>query len=237
MKSLILFFCFLPTCLCFCTSLKKKLLNSSSGTFVVTEQNKTYTLLHIHSVDQNEMLFEEISVPVSLTPGEDWKTWINKGAPGHTSWLLYSLDLLENQVVECYSFTQESHLPTEGSALFLTTLFDLDLTLLTDKERSRRGATPKAGEVNYNPWNPPMIRNGKKMKGASCHVYKTTWPKDQSPFSGKRLYLYFDEQDKTFPFPYWIEVSEKGFKFKIRAIDSGKDLTPRRALPRRTPSS
>ena len=236
MKSLILFFCLLSTPLCFCMSLKERLLNSSPGTFIVTEQNKTYTLLHIHSLDQNEILFEEISVPVSLTPGKNWKTWVNKGAPGHTSWLLYSIDLLENQAVECYSFTQESHLPIEGSASFLTTLLDLNLTPLTDKERFMRGATAKAGEVNYKPWNPPIIQNGKRVEGASCDVCKTTWPKDDSPFSGKRLFLYFDEQDKSFPFPYWIEMSEKGFKFKIRVIDSGKGLTPRRTLSRRAPS-
>lgn len=237
MKKCLLSFFLLPLSLCFSLNLKEKLTYSEPGTFIVTEQNKTYTLLHLHSVNSEELLIEEVSIPHHLVTAQDWKTWIETGAKGHTSWILYAVDLLKNQVTECYSFVRELHLPTESMNAFLMTLLDLELSLLPDDLRLQTGPTARPGQVGSSkPWGPPMLRDGKKVKGASYEVYSVMWPQDRSELAGKKLILYFDKEHQDFPFPYWIQAREAGLRFKIRVADSGKNLkSPKKFLPKRLP--
>ncbi len=218
-------------------SLKEKFAESNPGTYVVTEQNKTYTLLHVHTLTPDELLLEEISIPSHLVTSKDWKKWVQTGAEGHTSWILYAVDLVENQVTECYSFTRQAHLPTQSMDAFLTTLLGLDLTFLPEEERLQTGPTSRPGEVGSSrPWGPPMMREGKKVKEASYDVYTTSWPQDQSELSRKKIVLYFDKDHGEFPFPYWMQAREGGLKFKIRATDSGTGLRSlQKSLPRRVP--
>jgi hypothetical protein len=236
-KRLFLLF-FLPFSLCFGISLKEKFAQSKPGTYVVTEQNKTYTLLHVHTLTPDELLLEEISIPRHLVTTKDWKKWVETGAEGHTSWILYAVDLVENQVTECYSFTRQAHLPIQSMDAFLTTLISLNLTFLPEEERLQTGPTSRPGEVGSSkPWGPPMMREGKKVQEASYDVYTSSWPQDQSELSGKKIVLYFDKDHGEFPFPYWMQAREGGLKFKIRATDSGIDLcSPKKSLPRRVPS-
>jgi len=236
MKWLFLLF-FLPFSLTFGLTLKEKFLKASPGTFIVTEQNKTTTLLHVHSKTDEELLLEEISIPAHLAPSNDWHTWVAKGAEGHTCWILYAFDLKENQISECYSFTRGAHLQTDQLDAFFLTLLNLELDLLPENERLQTGATSRPGQVSLSkPWGPPMIKEGKKVSDPAYSVYKATWPVDQTELSGKKLVFYFDETSKDFPFPYWMQAREGGLKFKIRACDSGRSLSsPQRSLPRRTP--
>ncbi len=240
MQTFICFLFLLPASLFCSVHLKEKVARAAPGTFVVVEQGKMCTLLHIYANQQNAVLVEEISVPTYLKQNDqDWKAWAESGAPGHTSWILFELDLLENEVSECYSFTQKSHLPTEEISFFVKHLFALNLTPLTENKQLQRGATAKAGEVGLSkPWSPPMIRNGKRVKGAEYEVYETTWPRESgSVMAGKKIILYFDKQTQSFPFPHWIQTGNRGLKQKIRAIDSGIGLSsPKEGLPRRPPS-
>lgn len=238
MKKLLFNLLFLPTIFCFSLNLKDQFVQAKSGTFIVTEQNKTYTLLHIHSMTANEILLEEVSIPTHLVTHQDWKAWMKKGALGHTSWILYAFDLSKNKITECYSFTRRAHLSPNNINLFLNTLLELNLVFLPDKERLQTGPNAFPGNVGSSkPWGPPMIRDGQKVKEASYNVYTTTWPQDQSELSGKKIVLYFDKDHKEFPFPYWIQAREGGMKYKIRAVDSGRDLrSPNKSLPRRIPS-
>jgi len=238
MKKLLFLVLLFPFSMCFCLSLKEKFIQAEVGTFIVTEQNKTYTLLHVHSISPEELLLEEISIPSHLITSKDWKKWVETGAEGHTSWILYAIDLAENQVTECYSFTRQAHLPTDSMDAFLTTLLDLDLTFLPENERLQTGPTSRPGEVESSkPWGPPMMRDGKKIKEAAYNVYTSNWPQDKSELAGKKIVLYFDKDHKEFPFPYWMQAREGGLKFKIRATDSGKKLqSPKKSLPRRCPS-
>ena len=238
MKKRLIFLFFLPFSLCFSMNLKEKFAQSQVGTYVVTEQNKTYTLLHVHTLTPDELLLEEISIPSHLVDFKDWKEWVKTGAEGHTSWIMYAVALDENQITECYSFTREAHLPTDSMDAFLTTLLGLDLAFLPEDERLQTGPTARPGEVGSSkPWGPPMMREGKKVKGASYEVYTTAWPQDRSELSGKKIVLYFDKDHAEFPFPYWMQAREGGLKFKIRAADSGTGLcSPKKSLPRRAPS-
>ena len=205
MKKRFIFLFFLPFSLCFSMSLKEKFTQSQEGTYVVTEQNKTYTLLHVHTLSSDELILEEVSIPSHLVTSKNWKTWLESGAEGHTSWIMYAVDLSNNQVTECYSFTREAHLPTESMDAFLTTLLSLNLTSLPEDERLQTGPTARPGEVGSSkPWGPPMMREGKKVKQAAYDVYTTSWPQDQSELSGKKIVLYFDKNHLEFPFPYWI---------------------------------
>lgn len=226
-----------PACLCFSFNLKEKFTRAKAGSFIVTEQNETYTLLHIHTINQNELLLEEISIPSHLVTFKDWKKWVKMGAEGHTSWILYAIDLNLNQATECYSFTRAAHLPTKNIDSFLTTLFKLNLSFLPETDRLQTGPTEKPGRVGSpKPWGPPMCREGKKIKSPSYQVYTGVWPQDQSKLSGKKIVLYFDKDHEQFPFPYWMQAREGGLKFKIRATDSGENLkSPKTTLPRRAP--
>lgn len=238
MKTQLITLFILPFTLCFGLNLKEKFAQAETGSFIVTEQNKTYTLLHIHSLDPEELLLEEISIPSHLVTSSDWKQWVETGAEGHTSWILYAVDLSENRVTECYSFTRAAHLPTKSLDAFLTTLLHLDLTFLPDAERLQTGPTARPGQVGSSkPWGPPMFREGKKVHAPSYKVYTATWPQDQSELSGKKVVLYFDQEHENFPFPYWMQAREGGLKFKMRATESGKGLkSPKKSLPRRAPS-
>lgn len=238
MKKWLLSLFILPFSLCFSLNLKEKFIQAEIGSFIVTEQNKTYTLLHVHSLTPDELLLEEISIPSHLVTFRDWKKWVESDAPGHTSWILYSIDLSENQVTECYSFTHQSHLPTETMDAFLTTLLYLELTKIPESKRLQTGPTPRPGEVgSTKPWGPPMVRENEKVPSPTYHAYETSWPHDQSELSEKKIVLYFDKEHEEFPFPYWIQTREGGLKFKVRATDSGKNLiSPKKSLPRRAPT-
>ena len=50
---------------------------------------------------------------------------------------------------------------------------------------------------------------------------RTRWPKDHSELSQKVIDLYFDRDEPSFPFPYWIEVGDTQNVYKIRVINSG----------------
>lgn len=220
-------------------TLKEKFAAAEAGSYIVTQQNKTYTLLHLHSLNGNELLLEEISIPAHLvsSPAHDWKNWIEKGAEGHTSWILYAIDLEISRVTECYSFSREVHLSTESMNAFFITLIQLDLAYLPEAERLKTGPSAKAGNARRSkPWGPSMLREGRKIEAPLYDVYTSTWPHDQTELSGKRLILYFDKNSPGFPFPYWVQAREGAFHFKVQAVDSGKGLrSPKTGLPRRPP--
>lgn len=218
-------------------NLKDKFKEAEVGSYVVTEQNKTYTLLRVHTHTDEELILEEISIPSTQVNNLDWKEWVLDGAPGHTSWILYAIDLDEAAITECYSFTKNIFLPTESMDAFLTTLIKLKLHYLSDEKRIQKGPTARPGEVGTSkPWGPPQYREGKKVKDPSYDVYTTVWPSDDSELSGKNIVLYFDQTQPHFPFPFWMQVREGGIKFKMRAVDSGTLLSPiQKKLPRRAP--
>ncbi|MCB1080418.1 MAG: hypothetical protein KDK69_01225 [Chlamydiia bacterium] len=221
----------------FAFTLKEKFKEAEAGTYVVTEQNQLTSLLHLHTVSEDKLLFEEISIPSHQIHHADWKKWAENGAPGHTSWILYELDLNHSVITECYSLTRKAWVSTHEMDAFLLPLLTLNLNLLSEEERIQRGATPAPGQVGRGPWAPPQIIEGKKIDSPQYDVYTALWPYDETDLSGKSIVLYFDKLHPQFPFPYWMQARDGGLKFKMRAVDSGTGMfSPISDIPRRSPS-
>ena len=66
--------------------LRDNLKRAQTGDYIVTAQNKTYTLLHIYDKNDSTLTIEEISVPTNnINPNcISWKYWVQQEAPGHT---------------------------------------------------------------------------------------------------------------------------------------------------------
>jgi len=222
----------------FAISLRDRLWRAEAGTYVVTEQNRVASLLHLHTVKGDTLLFEEISIPTSLVRHADWKEWAENGAHGHTSWILYEINLSTNQVTECYSIANKAWIPTDDIASFLIPLITLTLNPLSRERRMRNSPAAAPGQVeDRRPWGPPQIIHGKRVEYPEYDAFTATWPRDNSDLSGKKILLYFDKMRETFPFPFWIQQQTGPLKFKMRAIDSGTDMhSSITDIPRRSPA-
>ncbi|WP_194847041.1 hypothetical protein [Candidatus Neptunochlamydia vexilliferae] len=235
MKTFFFLFIFLAHSL-FGLTLKDKFEVAEVGSYIVTEQNQLVSLLHLHTVRDHKLIFEEISIPLHKAKKIDWKRWVEKGSPGNTSWILYEMDLEKGAVTECYSVTRKAWVRTEEMNAFLIPLFSLKLQALSEEERFQKGATATPGKVGHRPWGPPQTIEGKKIKDPEYDVYTTRWPHDESDLSDKPIVLYFDKSHPTFPFPYWMQIRDGALKFKMRALDSGSGLySPFTDIPRRKP--
>lgn len=208
-------------------SLKDKLKEAEEGDFIVSSQNSTINVLIISKVDLPYLVFEEISYPLSFTlqKGETWASWIEKGAKGHNSWTVFEIDLNDSQITECFSYTRNAWLLLSQEDSFLLKLLDLPLEFIRENDRKKIGPTPFEGPDLRKVWNPPLVINGEKKVSPRFDAYRTTWPKDKTPLSNKRIELYFNKQEKRFPFPYWAQITDDSeAAFKMRVIDSGAKL-------------
>ncbi len=234
-----LFFLSTP-CPVFSLQLSEKMRAASPGDYAVIHQHRHYTLLHVHSCTDSEIVFEEISAPahqIDLATIE-WKEWVQKRAPGHTSWILYAIERKQNRVTECFSLTRRAHLSKEAINGFFSKLLRLNLTLVPFQQRLQRSAPQKAGEVGQRKvWGPPLYVDGHTCQTPTYDVFHATWPRDGSKLSERTLVFYFDAARPRFPFPVWIQTHSGPIKFKMHAIDSGSGLTsPQKELPRRLPT-
>jgi hypothetical protein len=231
---------FLTTCLIFLSSfsLADKLLEAKKGDYVVTEQEKNYSLLLIKETNKDSLLFEEISVPshsIDLS-SINWEDWLFLGAPGHTSWIQYEVDPSSLELTECYSVSKRGWLYLEESEHFLSRLLSLKLLRIKKEDRKKIGPSPRFGEMDLRPvWNPPLLSNGKKTKMPS-EAWTAYWPKDDSLLSSCKITLYFPPEE-TSSFPIWIEANNGHFTYSIKAVCFGKDLPSFSApsIPRRPP--
>jgi hypothetical protein len=218
-------------------TLEQRFFYAQAGDFIVTAQESNYSLLCIRAITSDILLLEEISVPSHQVDVKKihWKEWVSNKAPGHTSWTLYEIDRKSNTLVECFSYSKNGWLFLDESEQFLTRLFSLQLTLVSNKERKKIGPPPLGNEEDRRAlWNPPLIVEGKKIAKPYFEVLKAQWPDDGSRLSRCDLELYFA---KDFPFPYWLEVQSPHYAFKMRTIDSGHALFSPMAgpMPHRTP--
>ena len=214
----------------FSFSLKDKLSQAEEGAYIVTEQRGLISLLHLHTKKEGEMVFEEISVPNHLIPSMGWKEWVRKGAPGHTSWTLYTIDTKTTSLTQCYSKSRKAWLPTNEVSSFFVPMIHLTLHPLSETDRLKRGASSNPGAVQSRLWGPPQVIDGKRIPAPEYTVYTAKWPTDHTPLSGKMIVVYFDNKRPNFPFPYWVQIREGAAKFRLRAIDSGIGLTKHRQV-------
>lgn len=217
----------------FATSIQTKLEKASTGSYVVTQQGRNTSVLHLHSKIGNTLLFEEITAPSFICDkiSFDWKKWVANHAPGHTSWILYSLDLNASKITTCYSVDSQHYLSTQSLNAFFTTLCQLPLKEVSDQKRLQSSASMKPGEVGkQKPWSPPKTFEGVKEADTSFNLLSASWPKDTTPLSNETILAYFDATRPDFPFPLWVQAGTGVVKVKMRVIDAGyKMVSPAKA--------
>ena len=232
---LIYFCCFLPHLNGEDMFLRNNLKLARTGDFIVTTQNKTYTVLLINHITDQEIAIEEITTPTNCInlSGFSWKNWIAEKGPGHTAWVRYVVDTTSGQMKEYFSFTKNSWYTVPEGENFLSTLLNLKLHKVSIAERKKVGPPPPRKAPDNRPyWQPKMIFEGKVIPGVMFDAWRTFWPKDSSELSGKIIEVYVPQNPGTYPayFPYWLQVSGIVGKAKVHIIDSGRGARGR-SLP------
>ncbi len=202
MKFIILFLLFFIPYFAHCANLKDFLKKADKGDYIIAKQNKLISALIIHDISQDKFVLEEISIPENKLENKDYKKWLENAASGNTSWTFYEINMNDNELTECFSLTKNAWLNFHENEFIFVKLLTLDLI----KEN--------------NNWSPTKIFEGKKENIKLDH-YIATWPRDSSIFSSKKIDIYFDENN--FSFPYWINIQNEK-KPIIRVVDSGKNL-------------
>lgn len=207
--------------------LREHLNEARQGDYVVTMQNKNYTLLNIHQTDGKNLVLEEITVPVSMkSKSISWKDWVSQGAPGHSCWVLYLIQFPEGIIKQCYSVSKHGWLDTKQLESFLPTLLNLRFATIPENERKKVGPPPSVGSPDFRKyWQPKMIMDGRTISGVSFDGWLAQWPRDESILSGKSIEIYLPH-DKQYPsyFPYWLQIRGAVGKATIHIIDSGYGL-------------
>lgn len=212
---------------CKTTTLRNRFEKAKGGEFIVTQKDKTLTLLTHHRLaSRNRILLEEISVPKSsISFPINWQEWINRYAPGHHSWTLYEIDSPSGELISCFSASKGEWLPISGEASFLPKLLQLPLEEVSDMKKKRIGPTPETNSHDHRQiWAPLLIYDGKSSEKASFDVFETFWPGDDTELSRAHITLYFNKENFFFPFPYWMQVDNGVARVTIRIIDSGSEL-------------
>ena len=213
------------------STLKEKFDSSCSGDYIVTEQDKVYSLLAVRESSKERLVLEEFTLSAHKAKKIKWQKWILDGAPNHSSHILYDIDLVDNQMRRVYSVSRNAYLSHEAAS-FIPTLIALPLETLSDGQRKKIGLAPGEGPDMRKCWNPPLVRGGKRQAGTRFDVKRAHWPKDGTLLAEKELDLYFDSSHPRFPFPNWIEITDGSNTFKIRCVDSGSDLKlPKTGFP------
>lgn len=212
--------------------LRNNLKYARAGDFIVTSQNKIYTVLLIDNISEHEIAIEEITAPMKNMNASSfsWKNWIAQQAPGHTSWVRYVVETPSGQMKEYFSYTKNGWYSVSEGDNFLSTLLNLKLRKIAITERKKVGPTPPQHVTDKRPyWQPKLIFEGKVIPGVSFDAWRTFWPKDGSDLSGKLIEIYVPQNPGIYPayFPYWLQVSGIVGKAKIHIIDSGRDAKGR----------
>lgn len=216
--------------------LKDNLKKAQKDDYIVATQSKNYILLHIYDKKEGSLTIEEISVPqaqLSL-PNGSWKAWVKEGAPHHTSWAMFEIDLATGSIIKFYRLTENGWQQTTQADTFLSTLLNLRLEKIPLHERKRVGPPQNDGPDRRSLWKPKVTFEGKTYSDVPFDAWETRWPKDNSELSGRLIEIFTPEGTTHYPayFPYWLQVSGMIGKAKVRMIDSGSGLTsPCPALP------
>lgn len=211
--------------------LRDNLKNAHPGDFIVIAQDNNYTLLHIRKNDNDKMVVEEIAITAARYQQQKlwWKEWVEKGAPGNTSWVVYTINLTNGHINDYYSVTRKAWCEVPQADIFLSKLLMLRLRRLAADERKRVGPPPAIGSpYDWRPfWQPKMVFEGREVANVRFDAWRAIWPRDNSPLSGKQIDVFIPEDNQKYPtyFPYWLQVTGIVGKAKIRIIDAGTGLT------------
>lgn len=212
--------------------LRENLEKAHPGDYIVTSINKNLTLMHIASKKEQQLLIEEIAVSESCRP-LNWQQWINQDAPGHNHWVLYEIDLQSGQMGKYYSFTKKNWFEITEADNFLSKLLNLQFSKISDSERRKIGPAPISGTDLRPLWQPPMIVNGKQIRGVHFEAWKTRWPRDGGDLSGKVIEVYLPKENDLYPayFPYWLKIYGTVGAARVRIVDSGNNLNSPKKFP------
>jgi hypothetical protein len=208
-------------------SMKSKLECASAGDYIVTEQDNNVSILIVRSANTQTLVLEEISLPADQghKAQPSWKNWVEAKAPGHTCWMLYEIDLQNGELIECFSVSKNGWVALTSSEHFFARLASLPFYKVPDSQKRKIGPPPASGESdNRRIWNPPLMFEGKKIPKPLFDVWQGKWLKDDSQLSECKIELYFSQSQQNFPFPYWIEVYNGHYTFKVRVKDSGQGM-------------
>jgi len=216
--------------------LKDNLKKANKGDFIVTAQNKTYSLLHMYAKTNRTLTIEEISIPSTKVKLNNfsWRDWVRRGAPSNTSWVIYTIDLDTAEMKDFFSVTKNSWCNVSSQDNILSTLLNLRLEYVPLQQRKRVGLGNLSSKNDKRPiWQPRMVVDGQAIDGVPFDAWKTIWPKDGSELSGKTIEVFVPEVNSDYPsyFPYWLQISGLVGKAKIRIIDSGTGMVSSVARP------
>lgn len=203
--------------------LKERLLSAEPGDFMVISYNRVQTFWYINAVSPSKARVSEITFPENIRPS-DWYLWLEKGAPGHLTWIDYVIDINKGEVESLFSRDRGTYLQQDSSYNLLGTLFKLQFFPIPIKEQKKVGPKPALPLKDTRPcWQPPVLFKGKKIE-IPLEAWKTVWPVDGSELAGKELIIYLPQEKTTIPnyFPYWLQVSNNVAKLQFRVIDSGR---------------
>ncbi|MEZ5315703.1 MAG: hypothetical protein R3E91_05820 [Chlamydiales bacterium] len=219
--------------------LKNKLVEADIGSYIVTEQNKNFTLFYIREKFDRTILIEEVTIPARRDIYKfNWKVWFENGAPGHTSWTISYVNLDNGQFEGIFSFNHNSWIQISDSNSFLTTLLNLPFNLIPEENRRRIGSSSSHNKSNYSSiWHPFLTIEGQRIciPFTAWHAY---WPSDGTHLANKCIEIYLPEDIDTntvpdYPtyFPYWIGIEGKVGSMRLRVVDSGKSAKSPKNIP------
>ncbi len=201
--------------------LRDNLKKAKPGDYLVTCRNKNYTMLFIQDKDDNSLLVQEITIPGARFPDwtPSWRSWIESGAPNHTAWLAYKIDLLDGRIQDMYSFPRQSWMNLSETDNLFTKLINLPFYPLPMNQRR----FVDTSDGNRRLWHPRMVVNGQIVPGVYFDAWGAKWPNDGSEMSGKLLHIYIPSESNRYPsyFPYWMRVKAMAGKTNVRVVDSG----------------
>lgn len=223
-------------------TLRDRLHSAHAGDYIVCEQSNHLLLLCVRELTPERLIVDEICAPAHLVDPKksQWRDWVRVKAPGHTSWNTYEIDLARARLIEAYSVRLQRHLPLDDNDS-LAQLLTLPLAQLPKEKQRRIGPQPAPDEEDRRAlWVPQMIIEGKRVSKPEYCAFVATWPSDGSPLSSSEILLYFNASEPQFPFPFWIEIFNGHYAFRMHVLDSGRGLAlPYSGAPphRRSPTS
>jgi len=218
---------------CFSESLylRDNLKRTEKGDYLVAVRNKNYTVIFIEEKLNGSLVIQEITIPKQLFPQNipTWRAWVEAGAPNHTAWVAYTVDLSTGYIQHYYSYPHQSWMNISESDSILSKLINLPFTPIAPHKRRYIGNSDGTRRL----WHPRMIVEGQQVPGIRFDAWEGRWPQDQSQLSGNQVQIYLPEKGAGYPdyFPYWLQMKAAVGKAQLRIVDSGHQLRSPRHFP------